>query len=145
MSWKIVTGVMGFGLGCLIIYLIRHNHLRSLYGVWWFLLALISIFLGFFPEVIDFIGKMLGVHYPPVLLMVGALVVIFAKILFMDIERSKLEQKIRILTRENTLLKRALLEQVKILAEDLPHNRGDEFSVFLDFCYDVFFDSKEKK
>ena len=88
---------------------------------------------------------MLGVHYPPVLLMVGALVVIFAKILFMDIERSKLEQKIRILTRENTLLKRALLEQVKILAEDLPHNRGDGFSVFLDFCYDVFFDSKEKK
>ena len=142
MSWKIVTGVMGFSLGCLIIYLVRHDHLRGLYGVWWFLLALMSIFFGLFPGAIDYIGKMLGVYYPPILLMVGALVVLFAKNLFMDIERSKLEQKIRILARENALLKRALLEQAKTLTKDLPHNQEDES--FLNLCLDDYSRLKEK-
>lgn len=145
MIWKIITAGFGFGLGILVIYLIRHDHLRGLYGVWWFLLSLISIFLGVFPESFDYIGHMLGVHYPPVLLLVGALVVVFTKILFMDIERTKLEQKIRILARENTLLKRALLEQTKILTENLPRNQKEESSVLLDPCFEKIYSLKEKK
>ena len=119
MSWKIVTGVMGFSLGCLIIYLVRHDHLRGLYGVWWFLLALMSIFFGLFPGAIDYIGKMLGVYYPPILLMVGALVVLFA------------------------VLKRALLEQAKTLTKDLPHNQEDES--FLNLCLDDYSRLKKKR
>ena len=145
MTWKIVTGSLGFCLGVLIIYLVRHDHLRGLYGVWWFLLALMSIILGIFPEIVDYIGRMLGVYYPPMLLMVGALVVLFAKNLFMDIERSKLEQRIRILARENTLLKRALLEQAKISTEDSPRNQEEQFFVLVDPCADNSYFSEETK
>jgi hypothetical protein len=61
------------------------------------------IFFGIVPPAVDWIGKKLGINYPPILLVITAICLIFLKLLFMDIHRSKHERQIKVLTQRLAL------------------------------------------
>ncbi len=108
MSYQFISAGIGCGIGVAILYLIRKNHLHSAYAIWWFLSAASIMVLGSFPQLVDKIGHYLGISYPPVLLIIFGVCVIMIKILTMDIERTKQEQKLRRLVQ-----RLALLEEIK--------------------------------
>lgn len=102
-EYNIFTAFLGVLTAALIIYLVRKDRLSVNYTLWWGLAAVGLLISGFFPGLIDFIGGKLGVHYPPILLVIIAICLIFIKLLFMDLHRSKHERQIKILTQRLAL------------------------------------------
>ncbi len=125
-SYQVTTTIIGVSIGLTILLLIRHDRLRSPYALWWMLVALAVIFLGLFPQVVDWFGALLGVHYPPVLILVLALGLLLIKILTMDLERTHQEQKLRLLAQKVSLLEAELrlLREAKI--KDGHQDRDDD-------------------
>lgn len=101
--YKIVTAFIGIVTGALILYLVRKDKLSVNYSLWWGLMAAGLILFGLVPSLVDFIGKKIGIYYPPILIVIIAICLIFIKLLFMDIHRSRHEQQIRILTQRLAL------------------------------------------
>ncbi len=112
-NYQFVSAAIGFVIGVLILTLIRKNHLHSGYAVWWLGVAGSIMLFGSFPKLIDKIGYLMGVSYPPVLLIVLGVCVIMVKILTMDIERTRQEKKLRRLVQ-----RLAILEAQKKDSED---------------------------
>ena len=81
-----------------IIYLIRRDHLQPRYAFWWIWVAGSIALFGTAPQLIDKIGKILGITYPPVLLIIVGIVSILIKMLKIDIDGSQREARIRRLT-----------------------------------------------
>lgn len=91
------TAFLGICTASIIFYLVRKDTLSPNYTFWWILIAIGLITIGLFPSIIDFFGKVLGIHYPPILLIILSWCLILLKLLFMDIDRSRQEKQIRIL------------------------------------------------
>ncbi len=104
MSYQFISAAIGFVIGATILVLIRKNHLHSGYAVWWLGVAASIMFFGSFPKLIDRIGYLLGVSYPPVLLIVLGVCIIMVKILTMDIERTRQEKNLRRLVQRLAIL-----------------------------------------
>lgn len=96
--YNIFTAFLGVCTASVIIFLIRKDKLSVNYSLWWGVLAAGLIIFGLAPKLSDYIGEMLGVHYPPILIVVISICLVFIKLLFMDVHRSTHEQQIRILT-----------------------------------------------
>ena len=99
----IFTAFIGICTASVILYLVRRDKLSVNYSLWWGLLAAGLIFFGLVPAVTDVIGRFLGIYYPPIFLVISAICLIFVKLLFMDLHRSRHEQQIRILTQRLAL------------------------------------------
>ena len=104
LSYQIISAAIGFVIGVTILVMIRKNHLHSGYAVWWLGVAGSIMLFGSFPKLIDKVGQVLGVSYPPVLLIVLGVCVIMVKILTMDIERTRQEKKLRRLVQRLAIL-----------------------------------------
>lgn len=89
-----LSAVIGVVTAAVILYLVRRDHLHARYAMWWIPAAFIIALLGIFPQLVDWVGPKLGIHYPPVLPLILALVLVMVKILLMDIERSRNEVKL---------------------------------------------------
>ena len=103
MTLNVVTAVIGISTGLGILYLVRKDRLSVNYSLWWGMLAACLIFLGLVPRAVDVIGKKMGVYYPPIFIVIVAICLIFIKLLFMDLHRSRHERQIRILTQRLAL------------------------------------------
>lgn len=78
-----------------ILLLIRRDHLRIRYSIWWLFVAFVTLVLGMFPETINLMGRIFGVAYPPTLVLAIGIIGLLIKILTMDIEHSRQERTIR--------------------------------------------------
>ena len=119
LSGRITSFLLGMLIAGVIILLIRKDRLHTKYAVLWLLMALASLVFGAFPRLIDRIAGMLGIFYPPILFVIVAMGLIFIKILTMDIDRSKQEQWLRLLTE-----RLAVLEGEKYTASKPKDKRG---------------------
>jgi len=95
---------IGIGIALAILVLVRKNHLMVSHAVWWLTVAGASMAFGTYPRLIDQIGGVLGIHYPPTLLIVIGMGFILIKMLTMDLKRSEQERKIRALTQRLAIL-----------------------------------------
>jgi hypothetical protein len=103
---QITAGVIGVLLAGAILYLVRRDHLHGSYALWWLAIAAVILLLGVFPPVIDWLGRVTGIYYPPVLPIIVGIGMILIRMLKMDIDRSQQERQLRRLTQ-----KLAILEQ----------------------------------
>ena len=103
-SYQFISGAIGLVIGGTILVLIRKNHLHSGYAVWWFGVAASVMLCGSFPRLTDKVGQLLGVSYPPVLLIVIGMCILMVKILTMDIERTRQEKNLRRLVQRLAIL-----------------------------------------
>jgi len=109
--YNIVTAFLGICTASCILYLVRRDKLSVNYTLWWGFLSLGLIVFGLVPALIDWVGKKLGVYYPPILFVIVAICLIFIKLLFMDLHRSRHEQQIRILTQRLALYEKKTKNQ----------------------------------
>jgi hypothetical protein len=104
MSYHATSGIIGFLLAGIILWLIRRDHLHSRHALWWLLVALGVMILGFFPTLIDHVALLLGINYPPTLVFILGLGMILIKVISIDIHQSDLERKMRRLAQRLAIL-----------------------------------------
>jgi len=102
---QIVSSILGVILAITIYLLVRRDHLAPSQAIRWSFVALIVLFLGTFPIVVDWLGHAVGISYPPIIPLLIGLGAALIKILLMDIERNKMN-----VTQDRIIQKLAMLE-----------------------------------
>ncbi|EPD43554.1 hypothetical protein HMPREF9701_00578 [Delftia acidovorans CCUG 274B] len=95
---------MGIGLAALILYLIRRDHLYLMHGLFWVVVAVAAVVLGVWPGLVDRIAAVLGISYPPAILLLLACVVLFLKALHADMMNTRIERDVRRLNQRLAML-----------------------------------------
>jgi hypothetical protein len=96
--------LIGIGLAVGILYLLRRDHIYIRQAVFWIGVAIFSLVFGLWPLLIDALGSLLGVAYPPTLLFLVAIVVLVVKALLGDIALTKVQRDLRRLNQRIALL-----------------------------------------
>jgi hypothetical protein len=122
-SYQTTSAALGLVLAIAILLLVRRDHLHSRHAVWWLVVAAISVVLGFFPGVIDWIGQVLGVAYPPVLALVGGIALLLVKAVLQDLEHTRQERQIRRLAQRLAIYEEA---RPKGESQSLPADKGNQ-------------------
>ena len=102
MHW--VTAVIGFFVGCLIIYFIRKDQLLVRHGMGWIFVAACFFTLGLFPHLVDRVALWVGVAYPPTLAIIVGFAALILKALISDIEVSRTEVRLTRLVQRVAML-----------------------------------------
>ncbi|RYF01400.1 MAG: DUF2304 domain-containing protein [Comamonadaceae bacterium] len=115
-SLQATTALMGIGLALLILHLIRRDHLYLMHGLFWAGVACAAAVLGAWPGLIDRLARVLGISYPPALLLLLASMVLVIKALHSDMVNTRIERDVRKLNQRLALLEadnEALHERVR--------------------------------
>lgn len=107
---EVFTGSLGLLIAAVIFYLIRRDHMHARFSIWWIVMGVLAVVFGFFPGAFDWAGEWLGVAYPPVLGLISAVVALLLKILFADLERSRMRRDMLRLTQRLLLVEEQLRE-----------------------------------
>ena len=110
-SLQLTTALMGIGLAALILYLIRRDHLYVMHGLFWVLVAGAGAVLGAWPGLIDRLAMVMGVVYPPTLLLLLVSMVLLIKALHSDMVNTRIERDVRRLNQRLALLEADLQMQ----------------------------------
>jgi len=102
--YRLFCAATGLLIAIVILFFLKRDSIHPFYTLWWLILAGCVLTLGFFPSIVDFIGRTMEIHYPPILLIVLSLCFIVVKMLKMDIERTRMEQKLRRLIQHVAIL-----------------------------------------
>jgi hypothetical protein len=108
MTAAITAAVIGVLLGGAILYLVRRDHLHGSFALWWLAVAAAILVLGLFPPVIDWLGRLTGIYYPPVLPIVVGIGMILIRLLKIDVDRSRSERQMRRMTQKLAILEQEL-------------------------------------
>jgi hypothetical protein len=103
-TFHLTVMTIGIGLAAGILYLIRRDHLQIRQGLFWILVATLSFLFGVWPYLIDALGELLDVAYPPTLIMLAAIIVLVIKALVSDIALTRLSRDLRRLNQRIALL-----------------------------------------
>ena len=122
---NIIAAVIGAVLSITIVLLTRKDHISPLVAARWFIIAIMVLFVSFFPNVVDLIGAKLGIGYPPVLPIIIALGAAMIKILLMDVERQKLNTKLNRVVQRMAILESAI-ESQRSIETNTNSNNGTE-------------------
>ena len=110
MSAVITAALIGFVMAGAILYLVRRDHLHGSYALWWLAVAAAALVLGVFPQVTDWLGRVTGIAYAPVLPIIIGLGMILLRMLKMDIDRSRSERQLRRLTQKLGIIEQELMQ-----------------------------------
>lgn len=101
---QITTTLLGIGLAAVILLLVRRDHLYLLHGLFWILVAGAAAVLGVWPGLIDRLAAVVGISYPPALLLLVAVVIVLVKTLHTDIVNTRVERDVRRLNQRLAIL-----------------------------------------
>lgn len=104
LTYQWTSAFIGISLGLGILYLVRRNHLHTRYAIPWLITAIVILILGIFPKLADYASYLLGINYPPTLVLVSSIAMVLIKLLLMDIDRSKTEVRIQRLVQQLAIL-----------------------------------------
>jgi len=104
LSYQSTTAIIGLMIAVVILFLIRRDILHIKRSLWWIGIALLIVLMGFFPLQFAKFGVLLGVNYPPILILTVGMGFVLIKILSMDLERSRQERTLRRLTQKLAML-----------------------------------------
>ena len=110
LSYQWTTAIIGLIIAVVILFLIRRDVLHVKRSLWWIGIAILIVVMGFFPFGIAQFGVLLGVNYPPILILTVGMGFILIKILSMDLERSRQERTLRRLTQKIAMIEGFLEE-----------------------------------
>lgn len=104
LSYQWTTTIIGIVIALFIFFLIRRDILHVKRSLWWIGIAVLIVIMGFFPYQTAQLGALLGVNYPPILILTVGMGFILIKILSMDLERSRQERMLRRLIQKIAML-----------------------------------------
>jgi hypothetical protein len=96
--------LVGIGLSLGIVYLVRRDHIYIRQALFWLAVAAVSFALAVFPPLVDGIGELFGIAYPPTLILLAAIVVLVVKALLADIALTKVSRDLRRLNQRIAML-----------------------------------------
>jgi len=102
---QMTTILVGVGTLVLTLELIRRNRLRADHALPWLFVAAIVIILGAVPQLIPLASRMIGVHYPPTLLLTVGLFLSVLMLLFQGMTISEAVRRNRDLAQQIALLR----------------------------------------
>lgn len=112
---QLFAEILALAVIVLIIWLIRRDRLPISHAIWWLAVSAIIAVLGFFPNLVDALARLVGISYPPSLLFILAILTLLIKVLLEDLEVStnrrrllRLAQKTSILEQEVRRLRQRL-------------------------------------
>lgn len=108
---QLTTALLGVGLAAAILLLVRRDHLYLLHGLFWVSVAAAAALLGAWPGLIDRLAGVAGITYPPALLLLLAVLVLFIKALHGDLVNTRIERDVRRLNQRLAMLEAGLLYQ----------------------------------
>ncbi len=103
-SYHLTVLFLGFGLAIIIVQLVRRDHIYIRQGVFWITIAALSLLFGIWPYLIDALGEVFGVAYPPTLMLLVAIMVLIVKALLGDIALTQVRRDMRRLNQRIALL-----------------------------------------
>lgn len=118
MTVQLISALIGAALALTILLLVRRDHLHGPYALWWLLVAAAALVMGLFPQVVDWLGRITHVFYPPVLPIIVALSLVLVRLLKLDIDRSEQERRMRRLVQKVAMLEEEL---ARTRPHDTPH------------------------
>lgn len=120
MTSQLTSAAISILLAGAILYLVRRDHMHGSYALWWLAIAAAILLLGVFPPVIDWLGQVTGISYPPVLPIIVGIGMILIRMLRTDIERSRQERQLRRLAQKLAIMEQELgkLRQAPPAAND---------------------------
>jgi hypothetical protein len=101
---NLTTGLLGLALAAIILLLLRRDHLYVMHGLFWVAVAAAAVVLGLWPDLIDRLANFTGIYYPPALLLLAGLIVLFVKALHADMLNTRLEREVRRLNQRIAML-----------------------------------------
>lgn len=104
MTLPLTAALLGTLIAGSILLLVRRGHLHGGQAAWWLVAAAAALGFGAFPAAVDRLGALFGVAYPPMLLVVLAIVALLIKLLQADIELARKERRLRRLTQKMAML-----------------------------------------
>lgn len=116
LSYQWTTAIIGILIALVILFLIRRDILHVKRSLWWIGIAILIVIMGFFPFAVAQFGVLLGVNYPPILILTIGMGFILVKILSMDLDRSRQERMLRRLNQKVAILE-GFLEEAKVSEE----------------------------
>ena len=104
MTYPVFAAAIGLLLAVLILILLRRDQLYLRDATFWLATAMVSIAFAFFPSLVDLLGGMAGVAYPPALILAVVCVVLTIKALLADIAQTQLRRDVRRLNQRVALM-----------------------------------------
>lgn len=104
MTAQWTAALFGLVTGFCILWLVRRDRLHGLFALWWLLIALAVLVLGLFPRIVDWLGGLFGVSYPPTLILLLGLSAVILKLLAIDIGFTRRERQTRRLLQKVAIL-----------------------------------------
>ena len=104
MTYPVFAAAIGLLLAVLIFILLRRDQLYLRDATFWLATAMVSIAFAFFPSLVDLLGGMAGVAYPPALILAVVCVVLTIKALLADIAQTQLRRDVRRLNQRVALM-----------------------------------------
>ena len=89
------SAMLGLGLAVVILFLLRRDHIYLRDGLFWIGVAASSLAFGLWPGLIDALGKIAGVAYPPTLLLLLIILALIIRQLLTDLELTRLRRDVR--------------------------------------------------
>ena len=127
MTNQLTSAAISILLAGAILYLVRRDHMHGSYALWWLAIAAAILVLGVFPPVIDWLGSVSGISYPPILPIIVGIGMILIRMLRTDIDRSRQERQLRRLAQKLAILEQelgALRQDAAAAPEATPRSRG---------------------
>ena len=103
-SVHLTTGLLGVALAAIILLLLRRDHLYVMHALFWVVVAAAAVTLGLWPGLIVRLAAFTGIVYPPALLLLVGLIVLFVKALHADMLNTRLEREVRRLNQRIAML-----------------------------------------
>lgn len=95
----------------LIFELVRQRKIKEEYSILWFLMGFVFLYISFNRNIIDYIGSLFGIAYPPILLVLIMMGFTFLVLIHFSMVISKLVEKNKELTQEVGLLRLEIEER----------------------------------
>ena len=125
MTYQLTSLVIGLVLASIILILVRRAHLHGPNALWWLALAGGIIVLGIWPQVTDLIAPYLGVSYPPIVVILLGVGLLLVKMMSMDLQRSRQEQRLRRLAQRLAMLEAQLASPAEKLSSNPNQSHRD--------------------
>ena len=116
--FRILLIVVSLFTTCYILKRIRQSKLQIEYAIFWILFSGVLIVFSVFPWLVSMFTRMIGMQLPVNFIFLLFIFVLMAKLFFMTIELSTLENKVKDLTQELALEEKERRDEQKKEADE---------------------------
>ncbi|WP_053910095.1 DUF2304 domain-containing protein [Pseudoalteromonas sp. SW0106-04] len=109
--YQIFTSFIAVTFFIVVFVLIRRDSIQMGAAFRWFVIALVTLILGIYPQLSNVAAEWVGVSYPPILPITLACLLLLIKALIADIKRAKTEVKLDRVAQRLAILELNLRDQ----------------------------------